>query len=101
MQPIVSGVIAGLIFGAVDVALMIPMKHPNKRTAMTGAFFSRFAIGFLIAVTSMPVAPWLRGVIVGLLVSIPDAVVTKAWAPILGTGVVGGGIIGLVLGRYA
>lgn len=94
MQPVTFGLLAGLIFGLLDVALMIPMKHPNKKTAMLGAFFSRFAIGFLIGVTRMPVAGWLRGVIVGVLISIPDAIVTKAYAPILTIGVIGGAIIG-------
>ncbi|HMC22517.1 MAG TPA: hypothetical protein VKL19_11750 [Thermoanaerobaculia bacterium] len=77
MNPLLFGILAGLIFGAVDVALMIPMQHPNKGTAMLGAFFSRFAIGFLIGVTRMPIPGRLRGVIVGLLISIPDAIVTK------------------------
>jgi len=94
VNPILFGIIAGVIFGAADVALMIPMKHPNKKVAMLGAFFSRFAIGFLIGVTRMPVAGWLRGVIVGVLVSIPDAIATKAYAPILATGIIGGAIIG-------
>lgn len=101
MNPILFGIIAGLIFGAVDVALMIPMKHPNKRVAMLAAFFSRFAIGFLIGVTRMPVAGWLRGALVGLLISIPDAIVTKAYAPILSIGVIGGAIIGALSGRFA
>ena len=77
VNPLLFGILAGLIFGAVDVALMIPMQHPNKGTAMLGAFFSRFAIGFLIGVTRMPIPGRLRGVIVGLLISIPDAIVTK------------------------
>ena len=94
MSPVLFGIIAGLIFGAVDVALMIPMAHPNKGVAMLGAFFSRFAIGFLIGVTRMPVPGWLRGIIVGLLISIPDAIITKAYAPILAVGVIGGAIIG-------
>src|SRR5437762_1901930 len=72
MNAIVFGLIAGVIFGAVDAAMMIPMPHPNKGMAMLGAFASRFAIGFLIAVTRMPVPPWVRGVIVGVLISIPD-----------------------------
>jgi len=94
VNPVLFGIIAGLIFGAADVALMIPMKHPNKKTAMLGAFFSRFAIGFLIGVTRMPAPGWVRGIIVGVLISIPDAIVTKAYAPILATGVIGGAIIG-------
>ena len=101
MNPVLFGIIAGLIFGAADVALMIPMKHPDKGTAMLGAFFSRFAIGFLIGVTRMPVPGWLRGVIVGVLISIPDAIVTKAYIPILAIGIVGGAIIGALAGRFA
>ncbi len=94
MSPIVFGVIAGLVFGAADVALMIPMKHPNKGMAMLAAFASRFAIGFLIGVTRMPVPGWLRGLIVGVLISIPDAIATKAYVPIMATGIIGGTIIG-------
>ena len=100
MNPIVFGIIAGLIFGAADVALMIPMKHPDKGTAMLGAFASRFAIGFLIGVTRMPVPGWLRGIIVGVLISIPDAIVTKAYIPIMATGVVGGAIIGALSSKF-
>ena len=36
----------------------------------------------------------VRGVIVGVLISIPDAIVTKAYTPILATGVIGSAIIG-------
>lgn len=42
----------------------------------------------------MPVPGWLRGVIIGVLITIPDAIVTKAWIPILATGIIGGAIIG-------
>ena len=101
MNPILFGVIAGLIFGAADVALMIPMKHPDKGTAMLGAFASRFAIGFIIGVTRMPVPGWLRGIIIGVLISIPDAIVTKAYIPIMATGIIGGAIIGALSGKFA
>ncbi|HEY8183703.1 MAG TPA: hypothetical protein VII32_15775 [Thermoanaerobaculia bacterium] len=101
MNPILFGIISGLIFGAADVALMIPMKHPDKGTAMLGAFASRFAIGFIIGITRMPVPGWLRGIIIGVLISIPDAIVTKAYIPILATGVIGGAIIGALSGKYA
>jgi hypothetical protein len=99
MNSVTFGLLAGVIFGALDVALMIPMKHPDKGTAMLAAFFSRFAIGFLIGVTRLPIPAWTRGVVVGLLISIPDAIVTKAYLPIIATGVVGGAIIGFIAGR--
>ena len=92
---------AGLIFGAVDVALMIPMTFADRKTAMMAAFASRFAIGFVIAVTQMPVPGWARGAIIGLLISAPDAIVTKAYVPIFATGIVGGAIIGALAQRFA
>ena len=101
MNNIVFGIIAGLVFGAIDVALMIPMSFPDKKTAIAAAFASRFAIGFLIAVTRMPIPGWVQGAIVGLLISIPDAIVTKAYAPILATGIIGGAIIGALSRRFA
>lgn len=100
MNPILFGLVAGLLFGAIDVALMIPMTFPDKKTAMLAAFASRFAIGFLIGVSRMPIPDWARGALVGLLISIPDAVVTKAYAPILASGIIGGAIIGALSGRF-
>ena len=99
MNNLVFGVVAGLVFGAVDAALMIPLSFPDKKTAIAAAFASRFAIGFLIAVTRMPIPGWAQGAVVGLLISIPDAIVTKAYAPILVTGVIGGAIIGALARR--
>ena len=101
MNPVLFGVVAGLLFGALDVALMIPMDFPDKATAMLGAFASRFAIGFLIPLVRMPLPPWAIGGLVGLLVSTPDAIITKAYVPILATGLIGGLAIGWAAGRYA
>jgi hypothetical protein len=100
VNPVVFGLIAGLAFGAVDVALMIPLEFPDKKTALLGAFLSRFAIGFLIPLVKLQTAPMLIGGLVGLLISLPDAVITGAYAPILGTGLVGGLIIGWAAGRF-
>jgi hypothetical protein len=101
MNPILFGVVAGVLFGAIDVALMLPVEFPDKKTALFGAFLSRFAIGFIIPLVQMPLPGWAVGALVGLLVSLPDAVITKAYVPILATGVIGGAIIGWAAGRYA
>jgi len=101
MNPLIFGLLAGLAFGAIDVALMIPMEFPDRKTAMLAAFFSRFAIGFLIPLVRMPIPSWAAGAVVGLLISIPDAIVTKAYAPILASGLLGGLLIGWAAGRYA
>jgi hypothetical protein len=101
MNPMIFGLIAGLGFGAFAVAIMLPMEFPDKTTALLGAFTSRFAIGFLIPLVHMPLPAWAIGALVGLLVSLPDAIITKAYAPILGIGLIGGLIIGWAAGRYA
>jgi hypothetical protein len=101
VKPLTFGVVAGLAFGAIDVALMLPMDFPDKKTALTGAFLSRFAIGFLIPLVRMPLPGWATGALVGLLISLPDAVITKAYAPVLATGLTGGLIIGWAARRFA
>lgn len=84
MNNVILGIISGIAFALVAVASMIPLKFPDKRTALLGAFASRFAIGFLICTSTLPLPAWLRGLVISLLVSLPDAIVTKAYAPILG-----------------
>jgi hypothetical protein len=101
MNPVVLSLICGVGFGALAVVLMLPMKFPDKRTALTAAFASRFAIGFVIPLVALPVPGFIKGAIIGLLMSLPDAIVTKAYVPILAVGVVGGAIIGFIAGNAA
>ena len=101
MNPVALGVTGGIAFGIVDVLLMLPLQFPDKRTALVAAFLSRFAIGFLVPLCKLPL-PWpLSGALVGLLISLPDAVITKAYVPIIATGMLGGAILGWVAGRFA
>ena len=95
----VLAVVCGVGFGIVAVLLMLPMSFPNKRTALIAAFASRFAIGFLIPLVAMPIPGIAKGALVGLLISVPDAIVTKAYAPILIVGAVGGAVVGWVAGN--
>lgn len=100
MTRITLGIICGLAFGLIDVAMMIPMNHPNKRTAMLGAFIARFGLGFVICNVRLPWPGWATGLFLGLLLSLPDAIITKAMAPILASGAIGGMIIGWVASRF-
>jgi hypothetical protein len=102
MSRLVVGLLCGLIFGAVDVALMLPMSFPDKRTALLAAFLSRFGIGFVIPLINLPAWPgWVIGLVIGVLLSLPDAVVTKTYGPILLSGAVGGLIIGGITHGWA
>jgi hypothetical protein len=42
------------VFGALTVLSMLPMSFPDKRAALLGAFFNRFAIGFVIILIDIP-----------------------------------------------
>jgi hypothetical protein len=100
MNRVTLGILCGLGFGLLDALLMLPMSFPDKRVAITGAFLDRFAIGFLICVVDLPIPGWASGLLVALLVSLPSAVVTKAYGPILGMGAIGGIIIGIIRVRF-
>ena len=76
---------------------MIPLKLEDKRRAMAGAFFHRFAIGFVICNAALPWQGWLNGLALGLLLSLPEAIITKTWVPILALGAIGGAIIGFLV----
>jgi len=94
------GIICGLVYGALSAASMLPLTFPDKRAALLGAFLNRFAIGFVIGAARLPLPGWLSGLVFGLLLSLPDAIITKAYAPILILGAVGGLVIGLIVGRW-
>ena len=94
MTNILWGIVSGVIFGAVSVVMMLPMSFPNKTAALLGAFVSRFGIGLVIGCVKMPWPGWAIGLLFGLLLSLPDAIITKAYAPILILGGLGGLIIG-------
>ena len=100
MSKILLGIICGIVFGGISVATMIPLKLEDKKTAMAGAFVNRFSIGFVIGATNLPLAGWLSGLLFGALLSLPDAIITKAWIPITTLGVIGGVVIGLVIGAW-
>ena len=94
MTPLAYGLLAGIAFGAISVGMMLPLQFPDKRAALLGAFLNRFAIGLLIPLIQSGLPGWLLGLGLGILLSLPDAIITKAFAPIIGVGAVGGGIIG-------
>ena len=98
MTRVALGILCGAVFGAVAVALMLPLSFPDRRAALSAAFLNRFAIGLLIAVSDLGLAGWLSGLMIALLLSAPAAIITKAYAPILGLGAIGGLLIGWIVG---
>jgi hypothetical protein len=107
MPRLALGLIAGVVYGALSAASMLPLQFPDKRAALIGAFLNRLSIGIVLgAVVGAPqidalrLPPWAMGLAVGILLSAADAVITKAYAPILILGAVGGALIGWIVGRF-
>ena len=100
MDRLKLGLFLGLGIGIVDVLLMLPLSFPDRGAALLGAFCSRFALGFFAATVRLPMPAVATGLLVGILTSLPDAVITKAYAPILITGLIFGALAGWIVGRW-
>ena len=107
MPRLLLGLVAGVVYGALSAASMIPLEFPDKRAALLGAFLNRLAIGAVIGavigapqVDALRIPAWGTGLAVGVLLSAADAVITKAYAPILVLGALGGAAIGWLIGRF-
>jgi hypothetical protein len=86
---------------------MLPLQFPDKRAALLGAFLNRLSIGVVIGavvgapqIVALGLAPWIIGVVAGVLLSAADAVITRAYVPILALGALGGGVIGWLVERF-
>ena len=101
MTRVTLGVVLGLGIGIVDVLMMLPLSFPDKRAALLGAFCARFALGFFAATIRLSLPPLVSGIVVGILTSLPDAIITKAYVPIVVTGIVFGALAGWIVGRWA
>jgi hypothetical protein len=96
-----------VIYGALSAASMVPMQFADKRAALVGAFLNRLSIGIVIgAVIGAPqLAPlrmpaWAIGLAIGTLLSLADAIITKAYVPIILFGALGGAIVGWIVGKF-
>jgi hypothetical protein len=107
MSRLSLGVVAGIVYGALSAASMLPLSFPDKRAALIGAFLNRLAIGVVIGAAigapqldALGLAPWMIGLATGILLSAGDAVITKAYAPLLVVGAAGGAVIGWIVGGF-
>lgn len=78
---------------------MIPLPENDKRKkkeAMAGAFVERFMIGFLIPNVDLGIHYALVGLILGLGLSLPSAIITRVYAPIIAIGAIGGILLGFI-----
>jgi hypothetical protein len=77
MSRLMLGTLCGLVYGALSAASMLPLTFPDKRAALLGAFINRFSIGFVIGAVALPWPGWMSGLVIGLLLSLADAIIPK------------------------
>ncbi len=97
---LVFSLIAGLVFGTVSAGSMVKIEAPSprkKREAMAAAFIERFLTGFVIGpvANGLDASGVLVGVLLGLGLSVPSALIARAYVPILAMGTVGGLAVGV------
>lgn len=102
MSRLLLGTICGVVFGLIDIGMMLPMSFEgkDKNTALAGAFVNCFVTGFVIGAARLPLPDWTTGLIFGLLLGLPAAIITKSYFPILIVSAIGGTMIGFVVGRW-
>jgi hypothetical protein len=99
MDSITLGVVCGLVFGIIDVLVMLPIKVADRRKrieSLIAAFIERFMLGFIIPNVNIGLHPIAAGALLGLGLSLPTAIIVRAYAPIIGIGIIGGIIIGFI-----
>ena len=99
LNGITLGLISGIGFGIFSALIMVPMHFESGREkweAVTSAFVDRFMIGLLIPNVIFGLDPILTGLFLGVGLSIPSAIISRAYAPIILIGALGGLIIGYI-----
>ena len=99
MDVVSLGLICGVGFGIFSSLIMVPMKFDSRREkyeAISSAFVDRFMIGLIVPNVTFGLDPLISGLIIGIGLSLPSAIITRAYAPIMVIGALGGLIIGFV-----
>ena len=69
MSTFLTGILLGLAAAVIDTTPMLIMKL--DKYACGSAFVHWVVLGIFITYMNMPVSPWLQGMLVGLLASLP------------------------------
>ena len=93
MNDFLIAVIIGIIAGLIDIIPMIIQKIDKRDTI--SAFLHYFALGLIIPFVNWSIVPWITGIVIAILTSIPIMIIVyprdkKAIIPMI--------IISLILG---
>ncbi len=103
MNDFVIAAIIGLIAGLIDVIPML-IRKLDKRDSIS-AFIHYFALGLIIPFVNWEMAPWIKGIIIALLTSIPIMIIVhpkdkKAIIPMMLFSLILGAGIGIAGAKF-
>jgi hypothetical protein len=103
MNDIFIAIIIGLVAGLIDVTPMIIMKL--EKVANISAFVHYFVLGLIIPFVSWDIAPWIKGIIISFLTTLPVIIIVypkdkKAIIPMIVFAFILGAGIGLAGARF-
>lgn len=103
MTNFITAIIIGTVAGLIDAIPMIIQKLDKRDTV--SAFLHYFALGLIIPFVNWGIAPWVKGIIIALLTSIPIMIIVypkdkKAIFPMLIFSLILGAGIGIVGAKF-
>lgn len=104
MSKLIISLLIGTVAGVIDVAPMIIQKL--DKYANWSAFMHWVVMGIVISYVQMPLAPWLKGLVIAELSAIPVAIMVaredkKSIIPILAMSAVLGVLVGISTAKFA
>ena len=104
MNPIVTGILLGIVAGIIDVIPMIIKKLTWD--ANISAFAMWVVVGFFIAAIDLNIQPVVEGIIIAILTLLPCAILIgwkepKSLIPILAMTILLGGLLGWIIPKIA
>lgn len=93
MDPILLGLICGGVFAAIEVVLVLLGRWPRPYEAfsvLVASAVNRFVTGLLIPNADIGLTLWASGLLIGVLLALPIAAVSRRTIGPLGLGAVGG-----------
>jgi hypothetical protein len=103
MNDFLTAIIIGLAAGLIDIIPMITQKLDRRDTI--SAFVHYFALGLIIPFVNWEMAPWIKGIIIALLTSIPIMIIVypkdkKAIIPMMLFSLILGAGIGIAGAKF-
>lgn len=103
MNEFFIALIIGIVAGLIDITPMIIMKL--EKSANISAFIHYLALGLIIPFVDWEITPWVKGILIALLTSIPIMIIVfqkdkKAIIPMIIFAVILGACIGIAGARF-